>query len=72
VVQEIDRESNVVPHYLPGTNPFATEYAQRHGVPVEATRGGAATMYPDYIEKLKTMPIPPPLAPVQPAARRGQ
>ena len=61
VVQEIDRDSNEVPHYLPGTNPFSTEFAQRHQIPVEATRGGAETMYPDYMEKLRAMPLPPPL-----------
>ena len=63
VVQEIDRDTHIVPHYLPGTNPFATEFAQRHQIPVEATRGGAETMYPDYMEKLKTMPLPPKLPP---------
>jgi len=78
VVQEVDRQKHQVPHYLPGTNPFATEFAQRHRIPVEATRGGAETMYPDYVEKLRAMPVPPPLpapqragtAPEQP--RRGQ
>jgi len=67
VVQEIDRDFNEVPHYLPGTNPFSTEFAQRHQIPVEATRGGAETMYPDYMEKLRAMPLPPPL----PAPKAG-
>jgi hypothetical protein len=56
VVQEIDRPEGEIPHYLPGTNPYTTEFAIRHGLPVEATRGGAATMYPDFKEKLKTLP----------------
>jgi hypothetical protein len=72
IVQEIDRKKNEVPHYLPGANPFATEYAQRHRIPIEATRGGAETMYPDYIEKLKLMPIPPPLPPPAAGATRAQ
>jgi hypothetical protein len=58
VVQEIDRAKGQVPHYLPGTNPYLTEFAIRHKIPLEATRGGAETMYPDYRAKLRTMPIP--------------
>src|SRR3990170_544429 len=54
-VTEVDRPSGVVPHHLPGTNEFLREYAARHRLPFEATRGGADTMYPEYIEKLKTM-----------------
>jgi hypothetical protein len=30
-------------------------------VPVEATRGGAETMYPEYQQKVQKMKIPPPL-----------
>jgi hypothetical protein len=45
---EIERPRGAVPHHLPGTNPFLTEFATRHGLPLEAARGGAATMYPDY------------------------
>ncbi len=48
VVEEVDRPKGVVPHHLPGTNPYLTEFATKHGIPVEATRGGAETMYPDY------------------------
>lgn len=59
VVQEVDRADGDVPHLLPGTNPYLTEFAVRHGLPVEATRGGAATMYPDFIERLKTLPPAP-------------
>jgi hypothetical protein len=49
---EIERPRGTVPHHLPGTNPFLTEYAERHGVPFEASRGGAATMYPEYLPLL--------------------
>ena len=61
VVQEIDRDEHHVPHYLPGTNPYTREFATRERLPVEATRGGAETMYPDFMQKLKTL-SPPPLA----------
>jgi len=49
-----------VPHYLPGENPFLEEFAAKVGVPVEPTRGGAHTMYPEYVPKVKAMPIPKP------------
>lgn len=59
IVQEIDRAPGEVPHFLPGTNPYLTEFAQRHQIPVQATEGGAETMYPEYRAKLRTMRPPP-------------
>jgi hypothetical protein len=53
VVEEIDREKGVIPHHLPGTNPYLTEFAKKYNLPVEATRGGAETMYPEYRDKMK-------------------
>ncbi len=47
---EIDRPQGTVPHFLPGENPFLDEYPSRYDLPTEGTRGGAATMYPDFIE----------------------
>ena len=58
VVQEIVRGAGEVPHYLPGTNPYTTEFAVRHGLPLDATRGGAETMYPEFRQKLRN-PLPP-------------
>jgi hypothetical protein len=52
---EIERPRGYVPHHLPGTNPFLHEYAERHGLPYESTRGGAATMYPDYLPELRRL-----------------
>ena len=46
MVEEIIRPNGVIPHHLPGTNPFLTDYARAHGIPIEAARGGAETMYP--------------------------
>lgn len=37
-----------VPHYLPGQNPHLSEFAEERGIPPEAARGGAETMYPEY------------------------
>ena len=53
VVREVERGKGVVPSHLPGTNMFLAEFGERYGVPYEATRGGAETMYPDYRKKLK-------------------
>ena len=40
-----------VPHFLPGQHPSLTEFATKYGVPQDAALGGAATMYPSYIEQ---------------------
>jgi len=55
----VSRPKGWVPHHLPGTNQYLTEFAARWRVPVEATRGGAEAMYPEYQQKLVTMPEPP-------------
>ena len=53
-VVEIDRPLGAVPHHLPGANTFLKEFPQRYGVPEQAARGGAETMYPEYRLKLAT------------------
>jgi hypothetical protein len=52
VVEEVDRPAGVVPHYLPGANPFLSEFGQKYKIPVEATLGGAASMYPELAKKI--------------------
>jgi hypothetical protein len=42
-----------VPFRLPGVASETAEFAKKHGLPVEAAKGGAETMYPDYRAKLK-------------------
>jgi hypothetical protein len=49
---ELPRPEGTVPHHLPGTNPFLKEFAAWYGLPYEATRGGAETLYPEYRSKL--------------------
>jgi cyclase len=51
-VEEIQRPKGVVPHHLPGENPFLSEFANRFKIPELAPRGGAGTMYPEYEAKL--------------------
>jgi hypothetical protein len=53
VVREVVRPKGSVPNHLPGMNTFLSEFGERYGVPLEATRGGAETMYPEYRNKLK-------------------
>jgi hypothetical protein len=59
IVSEIDRPAGVIPSHMPGTNPYLHQYADAEEIPFEATRGGAETMYPDYISKLKTLSSAP-------------
>ena len=46
--------SDAVPHYLPGQNPFEQQMLQ-YGFPIEAVRGGANTLYPEYRELLESL-----------------
>jgi len=43
-----------VPSFMPGQNPFEHEFADKFHIPVEAALGGAETMYPEYMKKLKS------------------
>lgn len=51
----VENISPDVPHFLPGQNPYLNEFAQELGLPLEAARGGAETMYPEYRKKLKNL-----------------
>ena len=50
---EVPPQEGRIPHYLPGANPYLKEFADWYGLPFEATRGGAETMYPEYRRTLK-------------------
>jgi hypothetical protein len=52
VVDEVDRPRGKVPHELPGENHFLGEFGQKYNIPIEATGGGAATMYPELARKI--------------------
>jgi hypothetical protein len=54
-VVEVIRPKGAVPSHLPGKNAFLAEFPERFGLPIEPTRGGAETMYPEYRLKLKNM-----------------
>jgi hypothetical protein len=48
-----DHPRGYVPHWLPGQNPQLREFSEKYGVPYEATRGGAKTLYPEYMAEIK-------------------
>ena len=48
-----DQARGTIPHWLPGKNPQLREFGEKYGVPYEATRGGAKTIYPEYIAEIK-------------------
>ena len=56
-----------VPSYMPGQNPFVTEFAAKYQIPVDAALGGPQTMYPEFRDKMKNLRPPP--KPVQTGAR---
>jgi hypothetical protein len=60
---EVVRPAGEVPHYLPGTNPFVGEFADKYNLPLDAVRGGASTLYPEYRRRLRDRYVPPARAP---------
>jgi cyclase len=42
-----------VPFYLPGENPYLTEVAFKYKTPLLGVRGGAESMYPEFVAKIK-------------------
>ena len=52
VVEIADQPRGAVPHYLPGKNPYLREFGRELKLPEVATRGGAATMYPEFASRL--------------------
>jgi cyclase len=45
---ELARDKNLVPHYLPGKNPWTGEFEAKHAMPREGVRGGAETLLPEW------------------------
>jgi hypothetical protein len=69
-VDEIPRAEGIVPMNLPGYNAMMDEYAVRNGVPVQASLGGAKTMFPEYQDTVKTLPHNPPLSQIEKAEQK--
>jgi hypothetical protein len=58
VVEIVGQPKGYVPHYLPGKHPFLTEYADKNKLPLEAVLGGAQTMYPEYMQRVRELRNP--------------
>jgi hypothetical protein len=67
---EIDRPLGTIPHHLPGENPFLKTYQTNHGIPEEAALGGAATIYPEYRDRLRALRAGERLPPLRPTGSR--
>lgn len=52
---EVGLAADFVPHILPGQNDYLTEYSERYDIPFQATRGGAETTYPEYMNVLNEL-----------------
>ncbi len=51
--EETAQDRRHVPFYMPGKNEFIQEFTTKYAIPVIASRGGAETMYPEFVAKLK-------------------
>ncbi|MEP7310619.1 MAG: MBL fold metallo-hydrolase [Acidobacteriota bacterium] len=56
-VTEVARDRTVVPHFLPGENPFLREFAAKHAMPQEGVRGGAETLLPGWKPGAPPLPL---------------
>ena len=52
--QILDRPADKVPHYLFGQQPFAQEFSKVYKLPVISGVGGAESIYPEFMAKMKT------------------
>jgi hypothetical protein len=64
-----DKPLGWVPHWPIGTR--HTGFAEKYGLPFEATRGGKETLYPEYMKKIEQMNREQPVKP-SPAATAPQ
>ncbi|MEQ1575237.1 MAG: MBL fold metallo-hydrolase [Vicinamibacterales bacterium] len=65
VVDEVaNRAPGWVPHYLPGANPSLAEQTRKHGIPLEAVRGGVATLDPEYQFRVRQLALMAPITSV--------
>jgi hypothetical protein len=53
-VIEVPREEGAVPHNLPGQNSYWDDFAKKHNLPIDATRGGAETALPEFGKRLRS------------------
>ena len=49
----------LVPHYLPGKNPWVNELTENRNIPLEAVLGGPETMYPEFRKTIRDQYVAP-------------
>ena len=49
IEEETDRKKSSVPHRLPGEPSGSEEFARKLGLPLAGVRGGASTIYPEFV-----------------------
>ncbi|HWN38247.1 MAG TPA: MBL fold metallo-hydrolase, partial [Gammaproteobacteria bacterium] len=59
VVEEVDRDPNEVPHYLPGKNPYMADYRAEVHLDVPGVGGGAGTLLPEFARRVASEPATP-------------
>jgi hypothetical protein len=69
---EIPRAPGEIPHYLPGENPYLTEFAESLNLPLAAVRGGSETLLPEYGRQLRGIYQPPAQCPFYCCGGTGQ
>jgi hypothetical protein len=57
-VGDVPHPKGWVAYELPGQNNALDEFAVKYGIPIEGVRGGAETLYPEYQERLLSLPVP--------------
>ena len=53
VIEESTNAKGAVPQFMPGENPYRTEFADRYKIPSEVMVDGAKLMYPEYQAKIR-------------------
>ncbi len=64
-VTEIPRHEGDIPMHLPNQTAVEEDYPVRTNVPLKASMGGAATMFPEYQEAIEKLPPNPPIKQIE-------
>ena len=65
------RKPDYVPHYLFGTQPFGNEFEKVYKLPLISGKSGAASVYPEFMAKMKTATDADGLALLKPEAGKA-
>jgi hypothetical protein len=55
VIEESTNDKGVVPQFMPGENPYRTEFADRYNIPSEVMVDGSKLIYPEYQARIKEL-----------------